>query len=314
MSQYDERVEVLISDNASPDNTEEIVSGFKKQFPQINYIRNEENIGPDANFLQCYKRARGKFVLLLGDDDLIVENSLRSLLAFLEGAGKECSLVFLNHVLFEREFVSLEHCSNPFLEKTDSYITSDKIKFMEAAKHQLTYMSAFLLQRDAFESVSEPEKYSDTSFMHTCIVFEATKDENSVFGIFGQPFVAQDATVENTVFWKRPQEILLVFGTREERVYCEIAPQFGYDKEQMERIYTDFLCKSWRGSIIRIKAFAAEYWKEYYHLYAEPVLQKHKRAYRKLRLYIRCPVWAAKLAYKFVRPLYRKMKRKKGEI
>ncbi len=312
--QYDERVEILVSDNASADNTQAIAEEFKIKYPQLKYVRNAKNIGPDANFLQCYNLATGKYVLLLGDDDLLVEKSLLSLLDFLEETKIDCSLVFLNHVFFEGDYVDIHHCSKPFLAEKQSFVTSDKSLLMQVARDRITYMSAFLLRHDAFEQVVDPIKYSNTSFMHTCIVFEATKNENTKFGVFVNPCIAQDSAIENTVFWTRPQEILLVFGQREEYVFCEVAPRFGYDKELMDKIYTDFLCKSWRGSIIRIKANANKFWKEYYKSYAKPVLLRHKRAQRKLRPYVFCPAWIAKLIYKCVRPLYRKIRRKKGEI
>lgn len=314
LSQYDDRVEVLVSDNASTDDTQKIVEDFKLKNPKINYVRNKENIGPDANFLQCYRLAHGKYILLLGDDDLIVENSLVKLLEFIETSDSQCALIFLNHVFFEKEYSSLINCSAPFFKNRQSFITEDKSVFMEIAQHRLTYMSSFLLRCDSFAAVSNPEKYVNTSFMHTCIVFEATQGENVKFGVFSTPCIAQDEAMENTFFGRNPQEILVVFGEREENVFCNIAPQFGYKKEQMEKIYTDFIRKSWRGSFIRIKATANQYWKDYYLRYGKPIIKRHKKALKNLKLYAICPAWVAKFLYKFVRPLYRGVKRKLKKI
>ena len=69
-------IEILVSDNCSIDNTALIVSSFIKSGFPISYYCSEKNLGWGANFLNCFKKARGKYVLLLGDDDLIVDGGL----------------------------------------------------------------------------------------------------------------------------------------------------------------------------------------------------------------------------------------------
>ena len=62
-------IEIVISDNCSPDNTESIVKEFGD--PRIRYYRQKENIGPVNNRNFCLEQARGKYFVLLLDDDLI---------------------------------------------------------------------------------------------------------------------------------------------------------------------------------------------------------------------------------------------------
>jgi glycosyltransferase involved in cell wall biosynthesis len=64
-------VEICISDNNSSDNTLEIIDYYSKKLP-INYKSNCENIGGVRNILEVVKMATGKFVWILGDDDLII--------------------------------------------------------------------------------------------------------------------------------------------------------------------------------------------------------------------------------------------------
>jgi glycosyltransferase involved in cell wall biosynthesis len=67
-------IEIIVSDNCSNDNTEEVVRGFED--PRIRYIRQTENIGMNNNFNYCVDQARGAYFLLLPDDDLIDEDFL----------------------------------------------------------------------------------------------------------------------------------------------------------------------------------------------------------------------------------------------
>ncbi len=77
-------VEILISDNASPDATRDVVDAAIAGGTPIRYLCNAENIGSDANIAQCFNEARGTYVLILGDDDLLIDGSLAMLVALLQ--------------------------------------------------------------------------------------------------------------------------------------------------------------------------------------------------------------------------------------
>lgn len=76
-------IEVIVSDNASEDATPELVREFQALGMAINYVRNSENIGSDANIAQSFNLARGQYVLILGDDDLFVDGALKQILGWL---------------------------------------------------------------------------------------------------------------------------------------------------------------------------------------------------------------------------------------
>lgn len=69
LKQTYQNIEIIVSDNCSPDNTAEVVKGFTDS--RIRYFRHAKNIGPGNNFNFCIKQARGAYLLLLPDDDLI---------------------------------------------------------------------------------------------------------------------------------------------------------------------------------------------------------------------------------------------------
>lgn len=72
-------VEIYISDNASTDDTRMVGLDYAARYPFVTYHRNERNIGANANFQRVLESARGRYVWLFGDDDLIVEGSLSNL-------------------------------------------------------------------------------------------------------------------------------------------------------------------------------------------------------------------------------------------
>lgn len=82
--------EVLIVDNASEDNTEEVVHSFGNRY--IRYIRNPTNLGSRENGNRCLANSRGRYLKFLCADDVLLDGVLRKQLSVLE-ARPEVSLV-----------------------------------------------------------------------------------------------------------------------------------------------------------------------------------------------------------------------------
>jgi abequosyltransferase len=74
-------VEIIVSDNCSKDDTSNVVENFISKGMNINYIRNSSNLGMDGNFAQCYRMATGKYILVLGDDDFLIDGMLKKLIS-----------------------------------------------------------------------------------------------------------------------------------------------------------------------------------------------------------------------------------------
>ena len=77
-------LELIVSDNCSIDDTPGVVKKHIDLGMSINYIRNNVNLGMDGNFAKCYRKANGKYILVLGDDDYLLEGMLEKLLSYLE--------------------------------------------------------------------------------------------------------------------------------------------------------------------------------------------------------------------------------------
>lgn len=74
-------VELVVSDNASTDGTSEYLRSIDNA--HLRWWTNDENIGGDRNFLKCVAKAKGEYVWLFGDDDLMPEGALARILDFL---------------------------------------------------------------------------------------------------------------------------------------------------------------------------------------------------------------------------------------
>lgn len=67
-------MEIIVSDNASPDNTQEVIKEFND--PRIRAFRQKENIYGDPNFLFIIEEAAGEWIITLTDDDWILPQAV----------------------------------------------------------------------------------------------------------------------------------------------------------------------------------------------------------------------------------------------
>lgn len=82
--QHGVNLELIISDNASTDDTAAICHEFCARFPWIRYHRFEHNAGAAANFTYVLEQARGKYFMWASGHDLWAENYLRECSGMLE--------------------------------------------------------------------------------------------------------------------------------------------------------------------------------------------------------------------------------------
>lgn len=73
---YGCELEVVISDNASTDDTSAIADRYRERFTRFVYHRAETNQGADRNFLKVVEIASGDFCWLMGSDDVLEPGSV----------------------------------------------------------------------------------------------------------------------------------------------------------------------------------------------------------------------------------------------
>ncbi len=152
-------VELLISDNASADDTPAIVTALQARGLPARYVRNGTNLGADANFLQCLSLAEGKYVWVLGDDDLIMPGALGALLSLLsqgEATG-DFDLVYLSSFGFTGSLSQPPHASvlRDRLGRFAEIIT-DGGYFLEKVNALIGLISVVIINRDRLLQTAHP--------------------------------------------------------------------------------------------------------------------------------------------------------------
>ena len=114
-----QNIEIIVSDNCSPENPELIVNSFEDS--RICFSRNQSNLGMFPNTMNAFKKARGKYVASLLDDDLWEKDFLAKLVPALE-ANSNLALAFCDHYIIDGNGVidaaATEKCSR-FYKRTN---------------------------------------------------------------------------------------------------------------------------------------------------------------------------------------------------
>ena len=73
---YNFNFEVCVSDNCSTTNIEPIINKYQRYY-KIRFNKNNSNIGLGANILKAVSMAKGEFVWILGNDDLLLPHTFK---------------------------------------------------------------------------------------------------------------------------------------------------------------------------------------------------------------------------------------------
>lgn len=226
-------VEILVSDNASSDGTEALMKRLSNEY-KISYFRNEENIGPDRNFLSCYERAKGSYVMLLGDDDFLLDGAVDSIL---ECVGKDPVAIYINSSSLKLESPLVY--VRPLMEEQGILCFENKDDFFAHIGIYITFMSAMVLRTEYVQNIANKEQYIGTYFIQSHVAFRVMEQEG-IYCVNTHNCTAatQNETVGYDVYfvWGRQYHDLL-FGTGIES---------GISPEIIDRMYE----KELRGMIL----------------------------------------------------------------
>ena len=92
-------IEIDIVDNASTDDTWNIIKKYSEKDARVRVFRNSTNIGPVKNWMRCIDEATGEYGKILWSDDLIAPDFLEQTLSILDD-HEDVGFVFTGTELF----------------------------------------------------------------------------------------------------------------------------------------------------------------------------------------------------------------------
>ena len=171
-----ETVELIVSDNHSTDDTAQIVGGFQHSGLPVRYVCSSTNLGADANFLRCLSLAKGTYVWVLGDDDLVMPEAIAGLVSLLvqgEATGG-FDLVYLSSFGFTKALPqppSAALLADRFGRFAE--IVTDGAYLLEKANALIGLISVVILNRERLLRTPHPPltELTGTNLMQTGWIF-----------------------------------------------------------------------------------------------------------------------------------------------
>lgn len=169
LTQATEEVEVVIVDGASTDNTREVAQSYQARYPLLRYERLAARGGVDQDYCRAVELARGDFVWLFTDDDLLKPGAIA---AVLQAIKPDDSLIIINA---EVRDVRLERLLLPsrVRARTDRvYAPAEQPELLAEAGDYLSFVGAVIIRRTLWEA-REKARYLGTEFVHVGVIFQA---------------------------------------------------------------------------------------------------------------------------------------------
>lgn len=165
---YEHEIEVVISDNASIDDTGSVVRALQEKHPWIRYHKNEQNIGAERNFYLLAALAQGENIWIFGDDDKMEASAVAIVLDNIR-AGYD--LTICNYSTWDKQFAA--QIKKRGLPGDQDQSFEDANELMKRFGLHLGYISSVVIKRSIFLKLPENkyESFAEYGFPFVYAVY-----------------------------------------------------------------------------------------------------------------------------------------------
>ncbi len=238
LNKDEKSVEILISNNNCIDDTEAIVNKYISFGYAITYIKNDENIGSDRNILQCFNRARGKYVWIMGDDDVLLEGTLEEIISILRKG--DYGLIFLNSYGFAADYLA----EQPRIRLKGHKVYSNVNKFISKANYLMAFISVNIVNKELVDK-DDLAQFVDTNLVHLGWILSALFNAK-------ENVIVNEYSVAARMYNSGGYKLCEVFAIRANKIF-DIFIARGIDKKKFDIINNKLLFKFFPAHIIRCK-------------------------------------------------------------
>jgi len=154
----DPRIEVLVCDNDSADNTCTIIDEYKQKYKTLVYYKNPANIGVSKNIQKVLELSKGEYINLHGDDDYFNEEVYSAIINMVN-SNRDCDLMYI----------------------TTGWHSLNIKRGMGLSNYQIDsgtggWISGMVIKNDAYKKIIQKEKFLYSNLNHIYIQLELLRN------------------------------------------------------------------------------------------------------------------------------------------
>lgn len=175
-------VEIAISDNASTDNTEELIKAYQERHENIVYLKLDENLGPDRNYFKAVENSSGEYAWLMGSDDKLAEGALALVLHEIE-SGKDIYLQDRIDCDINMNVIKRRLWWRPDTKENWDF-SVDKLEDYFSTCTSLggvfSFLSSIVVKKSKWNNHFPPAEYFETAYSHVYTLLSILKNNGSM--------------------------------------------------------------------------------------------------------------------------------------
>ena len=175
-------IEIVVSDNASTDDTRDKIDAICQKFPAISlrYFKNEENVGVDKNCHLAIDRAIGDFAWLFCDDDSLEPGAITRVVQSIINDSKDSSFLFVNYSVVVENKKTGSGCS------TVQEVQIPGEELFEKTNFAVSFASSCVFNKFYWSKLSHAD-YFDSKWYHMYCVREMLPGTKAT--VIGTPLI-----------------------------------------------------------------------------------------------------------------------------
>lgn len=210
------KIEIIISNNCSTDNTDEIIKSFlhKNEDKNIKYYYQEQNLGADRNFLFLLEKSNGKFGWIFGDDEILLGGAINSIIENIE-LDNNIGLIHLKGYGYKEDYIK----EKPLEKKIETITYREKEKFIAESHVMLAFISANIFNKKYLDKQFDYTRGKGTCLIQEYMYFQSLFNADKNIIIFGNLYASKSENYSGgykqiEVFSKNFNEIFNYFILR----------------------------------------------------------------------------------------------------
>lgn len=172
------KIEVLIIDDGSKDNTAKIAEEYQNKYPETIRLIKQKNGGPGSTVNTGIRNASGKYFRMVDGDDWVNTSDLEFYINFLE--KNDIDVVYTDYCLVDNDTLK-EIPQNINFEKKNTILRYDDVcNRINASMHNVTYKTSILKDNNIvldncfytdMEYLLYPVRYAKSIVVLDCLIY-----------------------------------------------------------------------------------------------------------------------------------------------